>query len=112
MSKIQDEELQRANVYYESLVMDNIYNLEKASMALDQLLDEYQWDYEPSAYDAIKFGRAVGNNRAECTDNEKRSWNYIEGYKKIMWLVGVARDYCFSALTDCEKAYKGGVVNE
>lgn len=97
-------------VDYECLVMDNIYNLEKADMALNELLNEYQWDYEPSAYDAIKFGSAIGG--IGCTEKEKRSWNYIEGYKKIMWLVSVARDYCSLSLEACERIYAGGVVNE
>ena len=104
-------ELHKTKVDYDGLVMDNIYNLEKANMALNQLLDEYQWDCEPSAYDAIKFGNTVGARR-ECTDEEKHSWDYITGYRKIMWLVSVARDYCFSALTDCEKAYAGGAAHE
>lgn len=97
-------------VDYEGLVMDNIYNLEKASMALNELLNEYEWDCEPSAYDAIKFGNAIGGRG--CTEEEKHSWRYIDGYRKIMWLVSVARDYCFSALSDCEKAYAGGAANE
>lgn len=97
---------------YDGLVMDNIYNLENASMALNELLDTYQWDYEPSAYDAIKYGNTVGSKLEKCTKEEKHSWEYITDYKKIMWLISVARDYCYLALTDFENAYAGGAANE
>lgn len=99
------KKLQKTELDYESLISDNICNLKKASMALNQLLDEYQYDYVPSAYEAVRYGKATGKEVSMCTDSEKHSWQYINGYEKIMWLVSVARDYCFATLTDCEKAY-------
>ena len=73
--------------------------LEKARMALSQLLDNYDWAYEPSAEKALYYGNTIPGQREEDEDAE-RSWLYIYDYKKIMWLINVAYDYCNSALDD------------
>lgn len=73
--------------------------LEKAKMALRQLLDEYEWDYEPSAEKALYYGRAIPGQRKK-DEYAKKSWSYIYDYKKIMWLINIAYDYCNSALDD------------
>lgn len=103
-------QLEREVSHYEELVADNLVDLEKAHMALNELLNEYEWDYTPSASKAIQYGSTVPSAN---TDREaKLSWRYIEDYKKIMWLVNIARDYCYSALESCNKVYSGGIVNE
>lgn len=105
--KLQEEVRQ-----YEGIISDNLYDLEKAHMALEELLGTYNWDYEPTPQKAMEYGLAVGEEIEKCSDEAKYSWDYITGYKKIMWLVSVARDYCFSALKSCNNAYYGGVSNE
>lgn len=73
--------------------------LEKAKMALGQLLDNYEWAHEPSARKAVYYGSTIPEQREEDDDAE-RSWLYIHDYRKIMWLINVAYDYCNSALDD------------
>ncbi len=105
-----ETQLKKEVLQYESLVADNLNDLEKAHMALDELLNTYLFDYEPDARKALEYGNTVGAE--ERDENARHSWYYINDYKKIMWLVRVARDYCHSALDSCSKAYYGGVANE
>lgn len=93
----------------EDITEDNLYDLEMASMALDELLNQYDWAYEPDAIKAIEHGSTVGGSKDKVA---QFSYKYIADYRKIMWLVRVARDYCFLALERCENAYNGGVANE
>lgn len=97
---------------YEDIVGNNLYDLEKAQMALQELLDTYEWNYTPTAQKAMEYGCAVGKEIEKCGGEAKRSWYYINDYKKIMWLVSVARDYCHSALERCSNAYYGGACHE
>lgn len=106
-----EKELQKEVFRYEEIIGSNLADLEKAHMALSELLDEYHWDYEPNARKAIEYGTAVGASK-NCDEEAKRSWDYINGYKKIMWLASVAMDYCHDALESCSKAYYGGADNE
>lgn len=71
--------------------------LENAGMALRELLEKYEWAHEPSAEKALYYGNTIPGQREEDKDAE-RSWLYIYDYKKIMWLINVAYDYCNSAL--------------
>lgn len=73
--------------------------LENAGMALRELLENYEWVHEPSAKKAVYYGSAIPEQREEDEDAE-RSWLYIHDYRKIMWLINVAFDYCNSALDD------------
>lgn len=96
---------------HEEVIGSNLADLEKAHMALSELLNEYHWDYEPDARKAIEYGTTVCASK-NCDEKAKRSWDYINDYKKIMWLASVARDYCGLALENCNKAYCGGAENE
>lgn len=91
------KELQEKISKYEDIVTYSEIDIEKATMALQVLLDEYDWDYEPTLQKAMKTGFAKGKEIDECTEEEKFSYQYIYDYKKIMWLVRVAFDYCLSA---------------
>lgn len=71
-------------------------------MALNELLNCYQWDYEPDARKAIEYGNTVDADK-HCDKEAKWSWEYINDYSRIMWLVRIAKDYCFAALDKCEK---------
>lgn len=105
-----EKELQKEVFQYEEIISENIADLEKAHMALNELLNEYRWDYEPDARKAIEYS-TVGADK-NCDREAKWSWEYINGYKKIMWLASVAMDYCHDALESCNKAYCGGADNE
>lgn len=85
---------------YEDIIDDNIVDLEKAHMAIRTLLDEYDWNYEPDAYKAIKYGNST-NAREKCSNEEQFSWKYLQDYKKIMFLIKVANDYCYAAFERC-----------
>lgn len=96
---------------YEDIIDDNLYDLEKAHMALELLLNEYHWRNKPDAREAVKYASSLNADNV-CSENEKHSWEYVNGYEKIMWLASVARDYCSSALKSCNSAYWGGACNE
>lgn len=73
----------------------------KAKIALEELMGSYYYDYEPSARDAIEYGSTLGKeNRDALGEKARWSWEYIEGYKKIMWLANIAHDYLSLALDD------------
>lgn len=102
------EAVQKEVLDYEDILNDNFYNLEKAQMALEELLGSYEWDYTPTAQKAMEYGSAIGKEMEKCSDEAKRSWNYLNDYKRIMWLISVARDYCYLALEKCESALEYG----
>lgn len=91
----------------EDVITENMVSLGKAQMALDMLLQEYQFEYEPDAQKALKYGNAVHAEK-ECTNEERFSYKYLRDYKKIMYLVQIASDYCYSALESCRCVYEGG----
>lgn len=93
---------------YESIITDNLCDLEKAHMALNELLNEYEWEYEPTAQKALEYGSAMGKEVYKCDKEAKFSYKYLNDYKKIMWLVSIARDYCYLALKSCNDVYYGG----
>ena len=84
-------------------ISDNIYNLESVQMALGEIIEKFDYNYEPDARKALEYGNTVHANKY-CDEDAKRSWEYIYGYKKIMWLVKVARDYCDMAIDICNNA--------
>lgn len=107
-----EEKLYEEVRQYEEVIMDNLCDLEKAKMALNDLLDTYNWNYEPTIQKALEYGTAAREEAEKCSDEAKMSWKYMYDYKKIMWLVSVARDYCNSALESCNNAYYGGAIHE
>ena len=94
---------------YEDLAEDNLYDVEMALMALDELLNQYDWAYKPDARKAIEHSSTVGGSKDVVA---QFSYKYIADYRKIMWLIRIARDYCLLALERCENVYNGGVSNE
>ena len=97
------EKLSKKEIRLCDSIYDNIYNLEQARNALQELLDKYDWSYKPDARKALEYGNTVHADEY-CDEDAKRSWKYIYGYDKIMWLVKVARDYCYEAIDICNNA--------
>lgn len=97
------EKLSRKEIRLYDAISDNTYDLEHAEMALSEILDAYQWDYKPDARKALEYGNTVHADEY-CDEDARRSWEYIYGYDKIMWLVTVARDYCYEAIGVCNNA--------
>ena len=91
------KELREKILKYEDIVTYSEIDIEKATMALQVLLDEYDRGYEPTLRKAMKSGFASGEEISKCTEEENFSYRYIYDYKKIMWLVRIAFDYCLSA---------------
>lgn len=87
----------------EDTIYRNLYDLNQALMALDSITDKYEWDYEPDARKASEYGGTVNSDKF-CDAEAKRSWEYVVGYKTIMFLVNVARDYCRNISDECEQA--------
>lgn len=100
-------DLQKETQDYEDIIAESLDNLNKAQMALDILTEEYDWNYNPDARKAFKFANTV-NAKEKCTDEEYFSWKYLCDYKKIMFLIHIASDYCQSALEVCKEVYEGG----
>lgn len=93
------EILQKKLINCKDIAYEAIGSLDKAKMALEELMSSYYWDYEPSARDAVEYGSTLGKeNKDDLGEKARWSWEYIEGYKKIMWLVDIAHDYCLLAL--------------
>lgn len=93
----------------EDLAEDNLYDMEMAYTALDELLNQYDFAYEPDARKAIEHSSTVGGSKDKVA---QFSHKYIADYRKIMWLLRVARDYCYSTLERCDKVCCGGASNE
>lgn len=93
----------QTTLQYEQALTDNLADLEKAWMALNELLNEYEWVHLPDAKKAVEYGETVFA-KENCSKEAEHSWKYIADYKKIMWLVNVARDYCCTAIENCNKA--------
>ena len=91
------------DVDFEEVVTENLVDLEKACMALDELITQYDWNYEPNARKALEFSSSINPDKY-CDKEAEWSWRYIADYKKIMWLISIAKDYCYSALEKCENA--------
>ena len=102
-------DLQEKIIEYENAVGDSAKDIEMATMALQELLNEYDWNYTPDARKAIEHGSTVGGSQDKVA---QFSYKYIADYRKIMWLIQIAFDYCFLASKDIDSIYRGGVVNE
>lgn len=92
---------------YDVMAFHAMIDLEKAKMGLSELLDEYEWDYEPTAQKALEYGSAMGEEVYKCDREAKFSYNYLNDYKKIMWLARVALDYMDTALSNIQEVYEG-----
>ena len=96
--EVSDKELQLFDA-----ISDNVYDLEHAKMALNEILNSFRWNYYPDARKALKYGETVHADE-QLDEDAKRSWEYVNGYEKIMFLVETARDYCHNAIGVCNNA--------
>ena len=100
--------LQKEIFRYQDSVYDSFVDIEKATMALRELLNEYEWAYEPDARKAIEHSSTIGGSEDKVA---QFSYKYIADYRKIMWLVNVALDYCCKVAEQINFIQNGGVVN-
>lgn len=85
------EDLQKKLFTCHDIASNASNNLDKAKMALEELMNSYYLDYEPSARDAIRYGSTIGKQERDALEEKVRwSWEYILGYKKNY----VACRYC------------------
>lgn len=87
---------------YEETINESYLNLEKGYMALQDFLDTYSWNIEPSLQKALKYGNST--HSSDCTLDEKMSYRLLAEYNKMMWLIQVASDYCFNASESLKEA--------
>lgn len=102
-------ELQNKIIDYENAVEDSVKDIEMATMALKELLNEYDWSYAPDARKAIEHASTVGGSQDEIA---QFSYKYISDYRKIIWLIQIAFDYCFLVSKNIDYIYNGGARNE
>lgn len=107
MSK-NESKLQNEIFRYQESASDASVDLEKATMALQELLNEYDWAYEPDARKAIEHSSTIGGSQDKVA---QFSYKYIADYKKIMWLAKVALDYCHIVSEQINLIQNGGVAN-
>lgn len=77
--------------------------LDMALQAMNELINDYDWNITPNASKAIKYGTSIGAEKENCSFEYKMSWKWITEYKRIIWLMKVARDYCYNALQILEE---------
>lgn len=87
----------KERLFKKETLMENCLDiLRYTRKALDMIKDKYEWGHIPDVKEAYKVHTtpyAIKN----CTENEIHSWEYVEGYEEIMFLINVALDYCFKA---------------
>lgn len=89
---------------YADTCMENEYDLTQCYQALSTCIDEFaDGVISPDPYKAILW--AKGQDKSE---EAEFSCRFIYEYKKLCWLVQVARDYCFNALEKLEKVNNVG----
>lgn len=82
----------------ENSFFDASCDLEKAKMALGELR-QYDWSHKPDPAKAIEYMETTEKEKRDALgEDAEHSFEYIFDYKRIMWLVEVALDYCCSAL--------------
>lgn len=106
-----EEQLAKKVSDYEGIIADNLVELDKMYMAIQEILDTYEHNYIPETGKAYEYANTV-HAEATCSNEAKWAWEYMCGYKKIMWLANVARDYCYLAIKNCENVYQRGAENE
>lgn len=88
----------------EEIINDADVDLYKAIMALEEFINVYDWDVEPTTDKANKYGSST--NRENCSKDEEISWKLLTEYDKIKWLIQIAHDYCWSASKALQKKNK------
>lgn len=100
-----EKELQEKLYKYESLVNCNILNVKNTYMAIQDLLNTYEYDVKVSARKALEYDTTVRPDEHFGLD-AKISSKFINDYDRIMWLLNVACDYCYEAMENLDNAYE------
>ena len=87
---------------YEETMNKSYLALEKEDMALQDFLDTYSANIEPTPQKALKFANST--HSSDCAYDEKMSYKLLVEYDKMMWLIQVASDYCFNASESLKEA--------
>lgn len=94
------EDLKHRNFKTVNLLEDLKETLGRIKMALSMIKSEYEYQEAPSITGAYK---AFTSKPGEYTEQDMRSYAYIDGYKEIMFLINVAFDYCAMAEKECSQ---------
>lgn len=82
------------------------WRMEMAIFALNALLNDYDSNEDYlSATNVLEYKNS--KERDKLSDNAKLSYLFLEDYKRIMWMIRVARDYIFDADKLTEKIADG-----
>lgn len=97
------EEFVNAVVY---AACESHWRMEMAIFALNDLLNDYDSNEDYlSATNVLEYKNS--KERDKLSDNAKLSYLFLEDYKRIMWMIRVARDYIFDADKLTEKIADG-----
>ena len=80
-------------------LFDVSVKLEELGMALDELLNAYDTDFELNPVDMEKFFNGDFENKIG-----EKSFEFLCEHKRIMWLVRTAKMYCKQAQKICDGA--------
>ena len=87
------------------------WRMEMAMFALNDLLNDYDSNEDYlSATAALKYENS--QERDKLSDNAKLAHLFLADYKRIMWMIRVARDYIFDADKLTEKIADGDGLYE
>lgn len=85
---------------------DCYIELEKAIGALDNFVNNYDYNVNPTPRGAIKYGTATNETRKECTLDDEVAFKILCEYQNMMWFIHVARDYCDNAIKPLRKEFE------
>ena len=82
------------------------WRMEMAIFALNALLNDYDSNEDYlRAMNVLEYKNS--KERDKLSDNANLSYLFLEDYKRIMWMIRVARDYIFDADKLTEKIADG-----
>ena len=84
-------------------MFDCYVELEKGIMAINNFLNEYDYNVKPTAMGAMKYGSINARNLSECTLDDEIAYKILNEYENMMWFIHVARDYCDNAIEQLRK---------
>ena len=101
----EEKRMTETEIVYNDAISESKISIEKALGAFDELID-YEWDVDYlTVNDAVKcFNTPPELRETECSVSERVAFNLIKDYKRIVWLINVARDYCVSCSKELQKA--------
>lgn len=92
MSDLNESEMKKLIYKYGEIVDESSNELDKALMALNELINDYSFDLKLDVRKALEHDTTIGGNDDVVGKFTSR---FVYDHDRIMWLIHVALDYCF-----------------